>query len=104
VPNLLRLGLVAGRGAADDRGDPGVAQLKSVIAGDGTRFACAAELVENGVHEVARAVTGEGSARTVSSVGSGGKAEDEDTCARIAKAGDGGSPIGLVLVGAVLGF
>ena len=104
VANLLRLGLVAGRGAADDRGDPGVAQLKAVVAGDGARFAGQAELVENRVHEVARAVAGEGTAGTVGSVGSGGKPDDEDTCAGVAKAWDGPSPIGLVLVGAALGF
>ena len=35
VANLLRGGLVAGRGAADDGGDPGVAELEAVVAGDG---------------------------------------------------------------------
>ena len=81
-----------------------MAQLEAVVAGDGAGSAGEAELVQDRVHEVARAVTGEGTAGTVRSVGSGGKAEDEDTCAGVAKAWDGPSPIGLVLVGAALGF
>src|SRR5947209_745065 len=36
--NLLGGGFVAGRGAADDGGDPGVAQAKTVIAGDAFRL------------------------------------------------------------------
>ena len=34
VANLLRRGLVAWRGAADDGGDPGVAKLEAVVARD----------------------------------------------------------------------
>lgn len=104
VANLLGLGLVAGRGAADDGGDPGVAELEAVVAGDGARFSGEAELVEDRVHKVARAVAGEGAAGAVGSMGSGGKAEDEDEGAGVAKAGDRASPIGLVLVGAAPGF
>jgi hypothetical protein len=35
VADLLRCGLVAGRGAADDRADPELAQPQAVVAGDG---------------------------------------------------------------------
>ncbi len=39
VANLLRGGLVAGRGAADDGADPDLAQLEAVVAADGGGFA-----------------------------------------------------------------
>ena len=104
VANLLGERLVAGRGAADDRGDPGVAEFEAVVAGDGAGFAGEAELVQDGIHEVAGAVAGEGAAGAVGSVGAGGEAEDEDAGAGIAEAGDGAGPVGLVLVGAAFGF
>jgi hypothetical protein len=104
VANLLRERLVAGRGAADDGGDPGVAEFEAVVAGDGARFAREAEFVEDGIHEVAGTVAGEGAAGAVGSVGAGGEAEDKDSGAGIAKAGDGASPVGLVVVGAAFGF
>ena len=53
VANLLGEGLVAGRSAADDRGYPCVSELETVVATDGAGFAGEAELVEDGVHEVA---------------------------------------------------
>ena len=71
VANLLRERLVAGRGAADDRGDPGVAELEAVVAGDGARFGGEAEFVEDGIHEVAGAVAGEGAAGAIGSMGAG---------------------------------
>ena len=63
-----------------------------------------AQIVEDGVHEVARAVAGEDAAGAVGSVGSGSEAKDEDAGAGVAKAGDGTGPVGLVLVGATFGF
>lgn len=104
VANLLGKGLVTGRGAADDGGDPGVAQLEAVVAGDGAGFAGEAELVQDGVHEVAGAVTGEGASGTVGSVGAGGESEDEDSGSGVAKAGYGTGPVGLVEVGTPFGF
>ena len=104
VANLLRLGLVARRGAADDGGDPGVAYLEAVVAGDCAGFAGEAEFVEDGIHEVAGAVAGKGTAGAVGSVGSGSKAEDKDAGAGVAEARYGASPVGLVLVGAAPGF
>jgi hypothetical protein len=104
VANLLRVGLVAGRGAANDGGDPGVAELEAVVAGDGAGFGGEAKLVQDGIHEVAGAVAGEGTAGAVGSMGSGGEAEDEDAGARVAEAGDGAGPVGLVLVGAPFGL
>ena len=99
VANFLGEGLVAGRGAADDGGDPGVAQLEAVVAGDGAGFAGEAELVQDWVHEVAGTVTGEGAAGAVGSVGSGGEAEDEDSGAVVAEAGYRARPVGLVMIG-----
>ena len=104
VANLLGEGLVAGRGAADDGGDPGVTEFEAVVAVDRAGFAGKAEFVQDRVHEVAGAVAGEGAAGSVSSVGAGGEAEDEDSGARVAKAGNGTGPVGLVLVGAAFGF
>lgn len=104
VANLLRERLIAGRGAADDRGDPGMTEFEAVVAGDGARFAGEAELVQDGIHEVAGAVAGEGATGAIGSVGAGGEAEDEDSGAGIAKAGDRAGPVGLVVVGAAFGF
>ena len=81
-----------------------MAELEAIFAGDGAGFGGEAELVEDRIHEIARAVAGEGAAGTVGTVGSGGEAEDEDAGAGIAKAGDGAGPVGLVLVGASLGL
>jgi len=104
VANLLRERLVAGRGAANDGGDPGMAEFEAVVAGDGARFAGEAELVQDGIHKIAGAVASEGASGAVGSVGAGGEAEDEDSGAGIAKAGDGAGPVGLVVVGAAFGF
>ncbi len=60
--------------------------------------------MEDGVHEVAGAVSGEGAAGSVGAVGSGGEAEDEDACARISEAGNGARPVDVILVSAAPGF
>ena len=70
VADLLRGWLIAGRGAADDRADPELAELEAILAVDGDGFAGKAELVEHGIHEVAGAIAGEGAAGAVGSVGS----------------------------------
>src|SRR5882672_5781787 len=74
VANLLGQGLVAGRGAANDGGNPGMAELEAIFAGDGAGFGGQAEFVQDGIHEVAGAVAGEGTAGAVGSVSSGGEA------------------------------
>ena len=104
VANLLRLRLVAGRGAADDRGDPGVAELEAVVAVGGAGLTGQAEFMQDRVHEVSGAVAGEGTAGAVRSVGSGRKAENEDAGARISEAGNGAGPVGLVEIGAAFGL
>ena len=100
VANLLWEGLVAGWGAADDGGDPGVAEPETVVAGDACRLAGKAEFVQDGIHEVAGAVAGEGSAGAIGPVGSGREAEDENAGAWVAEAGNGARPVGFILVGA----
>jgi len=104
VANLLGRGLVAGRGAADDGTDPGVAKAEAVVAGDGAGLGGEAELVEDRVHEAAGAIAGKGAAGAVGSVGAGSEAEDEDAGAGIAEAGDGARPVIVVLVGAAAGL
>jgi hypothetical protein len=104
VTDFLREGLVARRGAADDRGYPGMAEGEAVVAGGRKRAVGEAEVVEDGVHEVTGAVTGEGASGAVGAVSAWGKSNDEDACAWVSEAGDGPRPVGLVAVGAAAGF
>jgi len=104
VANLLGLRLVTGRSAADDRGDPGVAEFEAVVAVEGTGLASESKLMQDGVHEVAGAVACEGTPCAVGSVGAGCEAKDEDAGAWIAKTGNGAGPVGLVEVGAAFGL
>ena len=60
--------------------------------------------MEDGIHEVAGAVAGEGTAGAVGAVGAGGKAEDENSSPVVAEARDRTSPIGLILIGSAFGF
>ncbi len=60
--------------------------------------------MQDGIHEVAGAIAGEGTAGAVGSVGARGEAEDEDAGSGIAKAGDGEGPVGLIDVGATFGL
>ena len=104
VANLLRCGFVAGWGATDDGGDPGVAQPEAIVARGGLGVGGEAERMQDGVQEVARAVAGERTAGAVGAVGAGGESKDEDAGARVAEAGDGTRPVGLVEVGAAAGL
>lgn len=104
VANLLRRGFVARRGAADDRGDPGVAEFEAVVARDAGGLAGKPQLVQDGVHEVAGAIASEWTTGAVGPVGSGGKAQDKNPGTRVAKAGNRTGPVGLVLIGAASGF
>lgn len=104
VAYLLRGGFVSRRCAADDRGDPGVAELEAVVAADGGGLAGQADVVENGIHKIAGAVSSEDAAGAVGPMGSRREAEDEDARARVAEARHGAAPVGLVSIGATLGF
>jgi hypothetical protein len=98
IANLLRSGLVAGRGAAHDRSDPGMFQPEAIVTRDGTRLAGETELMKDRVHEVAGAIAGKGPSCPISSMRPRGKAQDEDAGEGIAEAGDGTSPIRLILI------
>ena len=63
-------------------------ELEAVVAVDRAWFAGEAELVQDGVHEVAGAVAGEGAAGAVGSVSAGGEAKNEDAGTGIAEAGN----------------
>jgi hypothetical protein len=104
VANLLRLRLVAGRSAADDGGDPGVAEFETIVAVGGAGFAGQAKFVQDRVHEVAGAIASKGAAGSVRSVGAGRKAQNEDASAGVTEAGNGARPVGLVQVGTTFGL
>ena len=104
VADLLGGGFVAGRGATDDGADPELAEFEAVVAADGGGLTGEAELVEDGVHEVAGAVAGEGAAGAVGAVGSGSEAENEDAGVGVSEAGDGLGPVLLIAEGFAAGF
>jgi hypothetical protein len=81
-----------------------MAKLETVVAGDGLGPGGEAEVVEDGVHEVAGAVAGEGPAGAVGTVGAGSESKNQDSCAGISEAGDRTCPVGLILIGAAAGF
>jgi hypothetical protein len=104
VADLLRGGLVAGWGATDDGGDPGMAKLEAVVAMDGTGLAGKAQLVEDGIHEVAGTIAGEGPAGAIGSVSAGCEAQDKNAGERVSEARNRARPVGLVEVGATFGL
>jgi hypothetical protein len=104
VPNLLGGWLVSGWGAADDGGDPGMAEAQAVVAGYGVWLSREAELVEYGIHEVAGAVAGEGPAGAVGSMSTGREAENQDAGLGVSEARDGPGPVGMVDIGAAASF
>jgi hypothetical protein len=104
VTNLLGLGLVAWWSTANDGGNPGMAKLQSIIAIDGAGLGGKAKLMQDGIHEVARAIAGKGAASTVGSMCAGRETEDQNACARVTEARNGPGPVGLVQVGTTLRF
>jgi hypothetical protein len=102
ITNLLGSRFVAGRGAADDGSDPGVAKFQAVVAGGACWLAGEAQFVQHGIHEVAGAIAGEGAARSIGSMRTGSKPEDENAGARVSEARDWPGPVGLILIGAAL--
>jgi hypothetical protein len=60
------------------------------------------EAVQDGIHELAGCVSGEGTAGAVAAVGSGGETEGEDAGVGVAEAGHGTRPVGAVEIGAAL--
>ena len=62
------------------------------------------ELVENGVHEVAGAVAGEGTSGAIGTMGAGSESKDKDAGTGVSETGDGTGPVGLILIGAAARF
>ena len=81
-----------------------MAETEAIVTGDGFGLGGEAEVVEDGVHEVAGAVAGEGTSGAVGTVGSGSESKDKDAGTGVSEAGDGTSPVDLVLVGAAARF
>lgn len=80
-----------------------MAKFQAIVRREGGGLAGEAEGVEDGVHEEAGAVAGEGAAGAVGSVGARCETKDEDAGAGVAKAGDGFGPVDLVYVGSAAG-
>jgi hypothetical protein len=99
VANLLGCGLVAGRGTANDGGDPRVTQAQAIVAGDGAIFRGEAELMQYGIHEIAGAVAREGAAGAIRTMRSGSEAQNQHAGAGITEAGDRPRPVIVVTVG-----
>jgi hypothetical protein len=104
VADLLGQRLVAGRSTADDGGNPGMAELETIVAGDGAGLAGEAKLMQDGIHEVARAIASEGTTGAIRSVSTRSQAKDENTGAGVAEARNGTGPVGLILVGTAFRF
>lgn len=79
-------------------------EFEPVVAGYTCRLVGEAQLVENGIHEGSGTIAGERTPCAVSSMRTGSKTKDEHPCARVAKAGNRPSPVGLVLVSTSPGF
>ena len=104
VANLLRCRFITWGSAMDDRRDPRMAKLETVITGGRFGLAGKAQFMQDGVHKVAGTVSGEGTAGTIGTVGSRGKAEDENAGTGVSESGDGAGPVGLILIGAATSF
>ena len=76
--SLLRQGLVVRRSAAGCGGDIEVFQFQAVITARGGGLAAEAGFMEDGIHEDAGSVAGEGPAGAVGTMGAGSESEDKD--------------------------
>ena len=102
--DLHRSGLVPGRSAAHDRGNPRVTKLQAVIARGPLGLIGKTNIVQHRVHEVSRSVAGERAASSIRSVSPGSQPKNQNTGTRIAKSRNRPRPINLVLISATLGF
>ena len=92
VVALLGVGLFAGRRAAVDRGDPGVAESQPVVARDRRRLVREPGAVERRVEPVAGAIAGEHAAGAVRAVRRRRQADDHDPRRRVAEPGHAAAP------------
>src|SRR5262249_29654564 len=86
VQHLLPQRLVVWRCASAGSGDVRASQLQAVIALHRCRLIREAGLVQCGIQEIARAVTGEDAAGSISTMRRRSQPQDEQLCLRIAKA------------------
>ena len=98
VANLLRRRFVAGRRAPHHRSDPCIEQPQPVVAMRPGRLRGKAGFEQHRIHEVARAVSREDPPRAVGSMRSRRQSKDQHLRPRIAEAGHGPSPVGLLEV------
>lgn len=89
---------VVGRGAMSNIGDRTVDQCESVLAGVRVRLGRKPEFVHRPKQPFTTSVTGEHAACSVSAVGPGGQADDQQTDVRGAQIGDGFPPVSEVPV------
>ena len=94
--DLLGGRLVTRRSAADDGGDPGMAELQTIVDRDGTSFVGKAELMQDRIHEVAGAIAGEDAAGSIGAMGSRSKPKDENAGAWVTESRHRPGPVGLV--------
>jgi hypothetical protein len=104
VPDLLWSGLIPRRSATDDRGDPGVAQTKTVILRDCTWLVGESGLVKDGIHEVSGTVSREGATSAVGSMGTWSQPKDENARPRVAEPGYRTGPVDLIHVSPAAGL
>jgi len=104
VAYLLRKRFVLRRRATDDGGYPGLVELEAVVAGNAGGLVGKTHVMEYGIHKIAGAVAGEDAACPVGPMRPGSESKDVDAGAPVAEAGDRPAPVGLVPVGAALGF
>lgn len=94
--------LVAGRGAVDGAGDPGIGELEAVAQVGAGGLVGEAGVAEGPEKEVAGAVPGEDAAGAIGAVGTGGEADDDEAGLGVTERGDGAAPVGVGEVGAAL--
>src|SRR3989449_4141926 len=91
--NFFRQGVVVRRGAAAGSAKVSVVKRQAVIAADGSRLAGKAGAVQQAVEKISGTGAGKHAPGAVGSVSCGRQGNDEELRARIAKSGDGTSPV-----------
>lgn len=85
VGDLLGQRFVAGRGAADDGGDPGVEEAQAVATGAGSGLRGKPGAMEQGIEKSAGAVAGKGTTGAIGAVRARRQSDKEHACRRVAE-------------------
>ena len=88
----------------DDGADPNAAEAQAILDMSSVRLVGEAGVVKDGIEEIARPVAGEDPTGAIAAVGSRREAQGQNASFRVAEAGHGTGPVGLVDVGAALAF